>query len=159
MLGNLGVGICRPWGPARIRFSPVVRRAPGFGALITLALSSLFLLALASGTLLQVIQAMMLLYFLPPLHTHMHRARVCAKSLQSCLTLCDPVDCSPLGPSIHGILQARFLERIAMTSSRGSLLPSRPTERNHISYISRISERILQHCTTREAPFRRVPPA
>ena len=36
--------------------------------------------------------------------------RVCvyAKSLQSCLTLCDPMDCSPPGSSVHGILQARI---------------------------------------------------
>ena len=33
-----------------------------------------------------------------------------AKSLQSCLTLCDPVDCSPPGSSVHGIFQARTLE-------------------------------------------------
>ena len=33
-----------------------------------------------------------------------------AKSLQSCLTLCDPMDCSPPGSSVHGILQARILE-------------------------------------------------
>ena len=45
---------------------------------------------------------------------------VCAKSLQSCLTLCDPIDCSPPGSSICGILQARILEWVAMTSSRGS---------------------------------------
>ena len=32
-----------------------------------------------------------------------------AKSLQSCLTLCDPMDYSPPGPSVHGILQARIL--------------------------------------------------
>ena len=32
------------------------------------------------------------------------------KSLQSCLTLCDPMDCSPPGSSVHGILQARILE-------------------------------------------------
>ena len=38
---------------------------------------------------------------------------VCAKLLQSCLTLCNPVDCSPPGSSIHGILQARILEWIA----------------------------------------------
>ena len=37
-------------------------------------------------------------------------ARVHAKLLQSCLTLCDPVDPSPLGSSAHGILQARILE-------------------------------------------------
>ena len=33
---------------------------------------------------------------------------VCAKSLQSCPTLCDPMDCSPPGSSVHGILQARM---------------------------------------------------
>ena len=43
-----------------------------------------------------------------------------AKSLQSCLTLCDPMDCSPPGSSVHGILQARILEWVAMPSFRGS---------------------------------------
>ena len=43
-----------------------------------------------------------------------------AKSLQSCLTLCDPMDRSPPGSSVHGILQARILEWVAMPSSRGS---------------------------------------
>ena len=33
---------------------------------------------------------------------------------QSCLTLCDPMDCSPIGPSVHGILQARILEWVAI---------------------------------------------
>ena len=41
---------------------------------------------------------------------------VCVKSLQSCLTLCDPMDCRPLGSSVHGILQARILEWVAMPS-------------------------------------------
>ena len=41
-------------------------------------------------------------------------------SLQLCLTLCDPMDCSPLGYSVHGTMQARILEWIAMPSSRGS---------------------------------------
>ena len=38
--------------------------------------------------------------------------RLCvhAKSLQLCLTLCDPMDCSPPGSSVYGILQARILE-------------------------------------------------
>ena len=36
---------------------------------------------------------------------------------QSCLTLCDPVDCSPPGSSIHGILQARTLEWVAISFS------------------------------------------
>ena len=42
----------------------------------------------------------------------------CVLVPQSCLTLCDPVDCSPPGSSVHGILQARILERAAMSSSR-----------------------------------------
>ena len=40
--------------------------------------------------------------------------------LQSCPTLCDPMDCSPPGSSVHGILQARILEGVARPSSRGS---------------------------------------
>ena len=39
---------------------------------------------------------------------------------KSCLTLCDHVDCSPPGSSVHGILQAKILEWVAMPSSRGS---------------------------------------
>ena len=44
-------------------------------------------------------------------------AWVCAKSLQSCLTLCDSMDCSPPGSSVHGVLQARILEWVAMPFS------------------------------------------
>ena len=40
-----------------------------------------------------------------------------AKSLQSCLTLCDPIDGSPAGSSIPGILQARILEWVAISFS------------------------------------------
>ena len=36
-------------------------------------------------------------------------------SAQSCLTLCDPMDCSPLGFSVHGIFQARILEQVAIS--------------------------------------------
>ena len=39
---------------------------------------------------------------------------------QSCSTLCDRVDCSPPGSSVHGILQARILEWVAISFSRGS---------------------------------------
>ena len=42
------------------------------------------------------------------------------KSLQSCVTLCDPMDHSPPGSSVHGVLQARTLEWVAMPFSRGS---------------------------------------
>ena len=45
-------------------------------------------------------------------------AAAAAKSLQSCPTLRDPMDCSPPGPSVRGILQARVLEWIAVSSSR-----------------------------------------
>ena len=41
-----------------------------------------------------------------------------AKSLQSCPTLCDPIDGSPPGPAIPGILQARTLEWVAISFSR-----------------------------------------
>ena len=43
-----------------------------------------------------------------------------AQSLQSCTTLCNPMDCSPQGSSVHGILQARILEWVVMPSSSGS---------------------------------------
>ena len=46
-------------------------------------------------------------------------ARVHAKSLQSCPTLCSPMDCSPPGSPVHGILQARILEWVAVPSSKG----------------------------------------
>ena len=47
-------------------------------------------------------------------------ACVCAKLLQLCSTLCGPMDYSLPGFSVHGILQARILEWVAMPSSRGS---------------------------------------
>ena len=50
-----------------------------------------------------------------------------------CLTLCDPMDCSPPGSSVHAILQARILEWAAMPSFRGS---SRPRDRAHMPYVS-----------------------
>ena len=47
-------------------------------------------------------------------------AAAAAKSLQLCPALCDPVDSGPLVSSVHGILQARILEWVAIPSSRGS---------------------------------------
>ena len=44
-------------------------------------------------------------------------AAAAAKLLQSCLTLCDPIDSSPLGSSVPGILQARILEWVAISVS------------------------------------------
>ena len=47
----------------------------------------------------------------------------CAKSFKSCLTPCSPMDCSLPDSSVHVILQARLLEWVATTSSRGSSQP------------------------------------
>ena len=52
---------------------------------------------------------------------------------QSCPTLCDPVDCIPPGSSVHGILQARILEWVAISFSRGS---SQPRDRTQVSCIA-----------------------
>ena len=53
--------------------------------------------------------------------------------LQSCPTLCDPMDYSPQGSSVHGILQTRILEWFAMPLSRGS---SWPRDWTHVSCIA-----------------------
>ena len=42
---------------------------------------------------------------------------VCVLVIQSCLTFCNPMDCSPPGSSVHGILQARIQERVAIPFS------------------------------------------
>ena len=49
-----------------------------------------------------------------------YAAAAAAKLLQSCLTLCDPIDGSLLGSPVPGILQARILEWVAISFSRGS---------------------------------------
>ena len=48
---------------------------------------------------------------------------MCVLVAQSCLSLCDPMYCSPTGFSVHGILQARILEWVAIPFSRGSSWP------------------------------------
>ena len=68
---------------------------------------------------------------------------VCSCSAtQSCLTLCDPMDCSPPGSSVHGILQARLLKLVAISYSRGS---SRPRDGTCFSYVSCIGRQVLYH--------------
>ena len=57
---------------------------------------------------------------------------VCAKS---CLTLCDPMNCSPLGSSVHGILQARILEWVAM-----------PFTLNHMDNLDPLKRHNDTHC-------------
>ena len=57
---------------------------------------------------------------LPLSHQGRPRCHAAAKSLQLYLALCDAMDCSPPGSSVHGILQARILEWGAMPFSKGS---------------------------------------
>ena len=65
-----------------------------------------------------------------------------AESLQSGLTLCDPMGSSPPGSSVIGMLQARILEWVATPSSRGS---SRPRDQTCVSYVSYISRWVIYH--------------
>ena len=74
------------------------------------------------------------------LHKYMY---TCAKSLQSCLTLWDPMECSLPGSSVHGILQARILEWVSVPSSTGSAQPK---------LVSPACP-ALAGCTTWEAPY------
>ena len=69
------------------------------------------------------------------------RDTLCGRA-QLCLTLCDPVDCSPPGFSVHGILQVGILEWVAISFSRGS---SCPRDQTHISCICCISRLILYY--------------
>ena len=66
---------------------------------------------------------------------------------QSCPTLCDPMDCSPSGSSVHGILQARILEWVVISSSR------RSSQLRNRTCISCLVRQILYHCATWEAPI------
>ena len=62
-----------------------------------------------------------------PRFPHLYKVKESESEVaQSCLTLCDPVVCSPPGSSIHGILQARILEWVAISFSRGSSRPRDP---------------------------------
>ena len=73
----------------------------------------------------------------PDLPTWVH-----AKSLQFCLTLCNPLDYSPPVSSVHGSLWARILEWVAVPSSRGS---SQLRERTHDSYVFYTGRQVLYH--------------
>ena len=70
--------------------------------------------------------------------------RVCLVA-QSCPTPCDPMDCSLLGSSVHGILQARILKRVAIHFSRGSSWPRDQT------WVSCIAGGFFTGLATREA--------
>ena len=57
----------------------------------------------------------------------------CCLVAKSCPTLCDPMDCSLPGSSVHGISQARILEWFAISYSRGS---SKLRDQTHVSYVN-----------------------
>ena len=65
--------------------------------------------------------------------------------IKSCLTLCDPMDCSPPGSSVYGISQGRRLEWVVISFSTGSSWPRDWT------CVSCIGRQILYHWATREA--------
>ena len=69
-----------------------------------------------------------------------------SKVTQSCLTLCNPMDCSPPGCSVHGIFQARILEWVAISFSRRSSQPRDWTR------VSRIVGRMLYHLSHQGSP-------
>ena len=73
------------------------------------------------------------------------------KSLRLCPTLCNPMDHSLLGSSVHGILQARILEWVAMPSFRGSFQPRDWTQ------VSRVAGGFFTVWTTRGATLWRQP--
>ena len=73
------------------------------------------------------------------------RACYCCLAAHLCPTLCDPMHCSPPGSSVHVISQARILEWVAISFSKGS---SRPRDQTFISCIGRC---ILYHCATWKA--------
>ena len=71
---------------------------------------------------------------------YLHIHNVHAKLLQSYPTLCYPMNCSPPGSSVHGIVQVKILEWVAMTFSRGSSLSR---DQTWISWISCIGRQVL----------------
>ena len=85
----------------------------------------------------QVIDAIQLSHPLlsssPALNLSQHQKESESEVTQSCLTLCNPMDCSPPGSSIHGIFQARILEWIAILFSRASFQPRDRTQVLHIT--------------------------
>ena len=74
----------------------------------------------------------------------------CKEVAQSCPTLCDPMDYSLSGSSVHGIFQARVLEWIAISFSRGS---SRPRNRTRVSALQADGQ-TLYHLSHQGSPLK-----
>ena len=80
------------------------------------------------------------LFFLYPLSACAHL----------CPTLCDPLDCSPPGFSVHGVFKARILEWVSISYSRGS---SRPREQAHVSMSLVLAGGFFTTSTTHKTPI------
>ena len=88
----------------------------------------------------RVLSRFLVLYSRAFLVIYFIHVRVCW--VFSCPTLCDTIDCSPPGSFVYGILQARKLERVAMSSCRGS---SWPRNQARASYVSCTGRWVLSH--------------
>ena len=75
------------------------------------------LLSSLLSTLLSSFSSFLPFFFFNNTHAHRYETAAAAKSLQSCPTLCDPMDGSPSGSPVPGILQARILEWVAISFS------------------------------------------
>ena len=74
---------------------------------------------------------------------------MCSYSLSHCPTLCDPLDWSPPGSSVHGDCPGKTAGALAVSFSRGS---SQPRDHTHVSHIACMGRWILYYCLTSEAP-------
>ena len=89
--------------------------------------------------LLQIIEYSSLGYTMHPCYLSV----LCECSVTSVQSaLCDPMDCNPPGSPVHEILQARILERVAISFSRGS---SRLRDPTHVSSFLCVGRQILYH--------------
>ena len=124
----------------RLTFSP----KPAFSTLSSLVKSSFCLYAQFLWTWLSLRPSGPQLHFCPyPLHPV--PACCCCLASKLCPTLCNAVDCSLPGSSVHGIFQARILEWVAISFSMGISQPRNWTQ------VSCIADRCFTDWTTREA--------
>ena len=122
--------------------SPILSQSPPVGAAPSLSLFFLGL-QLQGGSTSLAPSVLRFLYILGDF-------RCVCMHVQLYLPLCDPMDCNPPGSSVHGIFQAKILEWIVISYSRGS---SQPTDRTHVSCLSCTARQILYHSATWEAPI------
>ena len=85
-----------------------------------------------------------------------HTGTLTHRRAQSCPTFCDPRDCNPPGISVHGILQARILEWVAISSFKGS---SQPRNGTLVSYIFCIGRWVLYHKPHPGKPLLKLTPS